>query len=246
MSGLDGGELSLDNPAFVQWEFASEERLGTRNAIYRELIDGVNAEDLVFDEVQRCAPRRVLEVGCGAGELAEQIAVELRADVIAVDTSQRMVELARARGIDARVADAQELPFDDGEFDCVVAAWLLYHVRDRRRAIAEAARVLRPGGCFVASTFADENLADLWSLLDASPERSPTFSTANGREQLEREFAQVDAREAEGVVVFRTPESMRRYVAADMTRAHLAAHVPEFDEPVEARTHHTVFVARKG
>ena len=55
-----------------------------------------------------------------------------------------MVELARARGVDARVGDVQELPFADGAFDCVVAAWMLYHVPDldrgARRARARAAR----------------------------------------------------------------------------------------------------------
>ncbi len=48
------------------------------------------------------------------------------------------------------------------------------------------------------------------------------------------------------MVVFPTPESVRRFVAADMTRAHVAANVPEFTQPVSARTHHTVFIAEKG
>ena len=50
---------------------------------------------------------------------------------------------ARA-GVDARVGDVQDLPFEDGEFDCAVAAWMLYHVPDVERALAELARVLRP------------------------------------------------------------------------------------------------------
>ena len=62
-----------------------------------------------------------------------------------VDVSPRMVELARARGVDARVGDVQELPFDDGSFDCAVAAWMLFHVPDLDRGLAELARVLRPG-----------------------------------------------------------------------------------------------------
>ena len=64
-----------------------------------------------------------------------------------VDLSQRMVELARARGIaDAHVGDVQELPFADASFDTVVAAWMLYHVPDLDRGLAEIARVLEPGG----------------------------------------------------------------------------------------------------
>jgi ubiquinone/menaquinone biosynthesis C-methylase UbiE len=205
----------------------------------------VNAEDLLFEAVREVAPARVLEVGVGAGATAARIAEELRAAVVGIDTSERMVDLTRERGLEARVADVQELPFGDGEFDCVVAGWVFYHVIDRDRAIAECARVLRPGGRLVAATLADENLADLYEFLGSPRERSLTFSSVNGAAQLEPHFARVEAREAEGVVVFPTPDAMRSYVAANMTRAHLAANVPHFDEPVRARTHHTVFVADK-
>ena len=243
MSGDD--ELRLDNPMLVRWEFASEERLETRNSIYRQLIEGVNAEDVMFSAVAEFAPARVLEVGCGAGAMAVRIAREVGADVVGLDQSARMVDLTRERGVDAVVGDVQALPFDEGEFDCVVAGWLFYHVADRELAIAECARVLRPGGRLVAATLADENLADLWVFLGSPRERSLSFSSVNGKEQLERHFARVEAREAEGVVIFPTPDSMGAYVAANITRAHLAASVPAFTEPVRARTHHTVFVADK-
>jgi SAM-dependent methyltransferase len=125
----------------------------------------------------------------------------------------------------------------------VVAGWVLYHVRDRPGAIAECARVLRPGGRLVAATLASNNLAELWELLGADLERDISFSAENGQEQLEPYFARVEPRAANGVVVFPTPDALRSYVAANITRAHLAANVPEFTEPVRARTYHTVFVA---
>jgi hypothetical protein len=88
-------------------------------------------------------------------------------------------------------------------------------------------------------------MSDLWDFLGSPRERNLTFSSANGAEQLAPFFARVEAREAEGVVAFRTPEDMRQFVAASMTRAHLAASVPEFSDPVPVRTHHTIFVAEK-
>ena len=239
-------DLPLDNPLLVSWEFASEERLEVRNAIYRQLVEGTNVEELLFEAVREVEPQRVLEVGCGAGALTERIAKELEASVIGLDSSQRMVELTRDRGVEALVGDVQELPFEDGRFDCVVAGWVLYHVPNRAHAIAECARVLRPGGTFAVATLADENLSDLWEFLGSPRDRRLTFSSVNGAAQLAPFFERVEAREAEGLVVFPTPASMHAYVAANMTRAHLAAAVPEsFDEPVRARTHHTVFVARK-
>lgn len=239
------GDLPLDNPMLVRWEFASEERLATRNAIYRKLIEGQNAEDVLFELVVAAAPKHVLEVGCGAGEMAQRLTQGAGCEVIGTDISERMIDLTRARGIEAMLADVQALPFEDGRFDCVVAGWVLYHVADRDRAISECARVLRPGGCLVAATLADENLADLWEYVGLSSERTLTFSTSNGAQQLARHFAHVESHQADGVVVFPDSAAMRQFVAADMTRAHAAANVPEFDQPFSARSHHTVFVAEK-
>jgi ubiquinone/menaquinone biosynthesis C-methylase UbiE len=238
-------EFRLDNPMLVRWEFASEERLEKRNAIYRQLIEGKNAEDMLFEAVKEVAPERFLEVGCGAGALSARVRDEVGAEVHAIDTSERMVDLTRELGIDAQVADVQELPFEDGSFDCVAAGWVLYHVADRDRAISECARVLRPGGRFVAATLADENMSDLWDFLGSPRERQLTFSTTNGASQLAPHFARVEAREAEGMIAFTSPEDMRQFVAANMTRAHMAASIPDFTEPVPVRTHHTIFVADK-
>jgi SAM-dependent methyltransferase len=243
---MSDGDFRLDNPMLVRWEFASEERLEKRNALFRRLVEGIDAHEVLFGAVAECAPTRVLEVGCGAGAMAERVRDELGVQIVAIDSSERMVELTRQRGIEAYVADVQELPFGDGEFDCVFAGWVLYHVPERDRAIGECARVLRPGGRFTTATLADENMSDLWDFLGSPRDRTLTFSSTNGAEQLERHFARVEAREANGVVVFPTGEDMRQFVAANMTRAHLAAVVPEFEEPVHVRTHHTIFVAEKG
>jgi SAM-dependent methyltransferase len=242
---LSDEEFRLDNAMLVRWEFASEERLEKRNALYKRLIDGTDPEDVLFDAIKEFAPTRVLEVGCGAGAMVVRVRDELGAEVVAVDSSERMVELTRQRGIEAYVADVLELPFGDAEFDCVFAGWLLYHVLDRERAISECARVLKPGGRFATATLADENMSDLWDFLGTPRDRSLGFSSSNGAEQLERVFINVEAREANGVVVFATPDDMTQFVSANMTRAHLAAAVPDFSEPVPVRTHHTTFVAEK-
>ena len=133
--------MKLDNPLVVQWEYASEERLAKRNQTYRELTEGVKADDAVFEAVREVGPKRFLDVGCGMGELAERVQKELGAEVVAVDISPRMVELTRARGIDVHQADLQALPFEDGEFDCVAANWVLYHVPDLDRGLSELERV---------------------------------------------------------------------------------------------------------
>lgn len=106
-------------------------------------------------------PGRVLDIGCGAGFLANSLAAEGH-QVTGVDMSRGSLRVARARSVAAasyRVADAYALPFRDGSFDAVTALDFLEHVTSPERAIAEAARVLRPGGLFFFHTFNRNPLA---------------------------------------------------------------------------------------
>ena len=133
--------MSLDDPEVVRAQYATETGLETRRSIY-ENAEGEDAREVAFQAIAAAHPRRLLEVGAGPGELSARITAELGAEVIALDVSERMVELARGRGVDARVGDVQALPFADASFDTVVAAWMLYHVPDLDRGLAEIARVL--------------------------------------------------------------------------------------------------------
>jgi ubiquinone/menaquinone biosynthesis C-methylase UbiE len=235
----------LDSPLLVQWEYASEERLRTRNAAYRRLVRGVHADDVAFEAVAEVSPRRVLEVGCGTGEFAERVARELGAEVVAVDISGRMVELTAARGIDARVADVQALPFEDAEFDVAVANWVLYHAPDVDLAIRELARVLRVGGRLVAATLGVDHTVEVWRLVGGEPTRDLSFWSENGEQRLRKAFSGVQRRDAEGTLLFPDAQTLREYIAATITRAHLAENVPDFEEPLETRSAHVVFVAEK-
>src|SRR5690348_1897730 len=99
--------------------------------------------------------RRVLDAGCGPGLHAEQLAAR-GADVVGLDASQAMVDLARTRlGSRARVEQADlnaRLPLADEEFDMVVCALAIHYVDDRAATLREFHRVLRPGGRVVFST----------------------------------------------------------------------------------------------
>jgi SAM-dependent methyltransferase len=237
--------VKLDNPLVVQWEYASEERLASRNATYRALVEGVDPEALTFELVAARAPRDVLEVGCGMGELAERIGKETGARVQGLDVSERMVELTRERGVDVVLGDVQQLPYEDDAFDVVVANWVLYHVPDLARGVAELARVLRPDGLLVATTVGPEHMVELWALLGDAPTSGLSFDHDNGAAILGERFGQVERREANGTVVFPDRETMRQFVAATTTRSHLADGVPELTEPFETRCAHTMFLAEQ-
>ena len=98
---------------------------------------------------------RVLDVACGAGLVAIPLA-ERGYRVEGVDLSEGSLEAARARapaGATFRVGDAAALDARDGTYDAVLLFDMLEHVEDQARVIAEAGRVVRPGGVVVFNTF---------------------------------------------------------------------------------------------
>ncbi|MEV4602823.1 class I SAM-dependent methyltransferase [Amycolatopsis sp. NPDC049253] len=97
--------------------------------------------------------RRVLDLGCGDGSLLA--AIEGAEILAGVDLSAAHLDVARTRPelakADLRIARVQELPFADGSFDAVVSHMVLMLLPDADAVIAEAARVLAPGGLFAAA-----------------------------------------------------------------------------------------------
>jgi SAM-dependent methyltransferase len=235
----------LDDPGLVTAEYADDARLRRRAAAYTGAGTAVDARGAVVAAVAEVSPERVLEVGCGWGELARWIAVDVGAGVAAIDLSPHMVELARANGVDAEVADVQELPFADGSFDVAVAAWMLYHVPDRERAVSEIARVLRPGGRLVAVTNSVLHLHELRELV-GSGGSTISFSRESGAELLERHFARVERRDIDGELEFADRAAVEQYVRASISMSPFVANLPAtIDEPFRARRANSIFVAEK-
>ena len=106
------------------------------------------------------APRpgeRILDLGCGEGTLTQQI-VDRGATVVGIDSSQDMIDAARARGLDARFGNAEALTFEN-EFDAVFSNAALHWIRNQDTLLAGVARALRSGGRFVAEFGGDGNIA---------------------------------------------------------------------------------------
>ena len=97
---------------------------------------------------------RALDLACGTGDIAFALATR-GADVVGLDITHRMVQLARAKGGAARfvTGDMLALPFGDEAFDLVTTGYGLRNVPDIPRAIAEMRRVLKPGGVLVSLDF---------------------------------------------------------------------------------------------
>jgi SAM-dependent methyltransferase len=174
----------------------------------------------VFDALVRLGElrgRRVLEVGCGTGRLSQALEERELARVWAVDTSSAMVERAKALGVNARVARAEALPFKAGWFDAVVMRMVL-HLVERPRALAQAARVLAPGGRLVIATEDPASFDDVWfarffpSVPPIERERFPSEETLRA-ELAAAGFASVE------IELLRQERELTRERALDVIRS---------------------------
>jgi SAM-dependent methyltransferase len=199
------------------------------------------ALDVALAAVLETSPRRVLEAGCGTGDFAARLA-ERGIEVVAIDQSEQMVELARGRGVDARVGDVQELAFDDGSFDVAVANFMLYHVPDLERALTELARVAPR---LVASTNGYDQLREMWDLVGRDlGGRRTVFMRENGEELLRPHYGDVRRTDLPATVEM-SADDMRRYIANSVAHASLAGRVPDFDGTRTVTASTAVFVATR-
>jgi SAM-dependent methyltransferase len=238
--------VTLSDPEVVRREYASEDALLTRRSTYERAVyeGGRGPWDVMFAAIAEIAPRRVLDVGCGPGDIAERIAREITSDVVGIDISPRMVELTRARGVDALVADVGDLPIADRTFDVALAAWMLFHVSDLDTALHELHRILGPGGRLVAVTNSERHMAEARELAGIDMTGQVSFSRENGRDILARVFERVERRDVEGWVMLDAQE-VRAHVGAMITMGDRARFVPDFEGTLRVGTRVTVFVAEK-
>jgi len=133
----------------IGWQDAARGYDGAFGSLTRQTIGHL------FDSVQMRPGSRLLDVASGPGYVAAA-AAEHGARVTAVDFSAEMVKLARSQnpGIEFHVGDAEKLSFPDGSFDAVLMNFGMLHLAQPDRAVAEALRVLRPGGRYAFTVWA--------------------------------------------------------------------------------------------
>jgi SAM-dependent methyltransferase len=179
----------IDAEAFNQFE---ADGWDAKAAPYLDFWSPITARvfDPLLDAAEVGQGTRLLDVGCGPGELSVA-ATDRGAVSVGIDIAPSMVDLACERhpDLDFRVASAEELPFDDNSFDAVTANFVLLHLGRPETAIKEWARVLVPGRRLALSIWEAPSINRLHGLiLDAVdsvdelvpvdiPEGPPAFRT---------------------------------------------------------------------
>jgi len=207
-------------------QYSDSSNLNARVAIYRYCAEGGFGPAQVLDLMLKAIPAHadVLEVGSGPGWMWRGALGRVPRSwrILLTDLTLGMTEEAiAALGNDGRFRvrqmDVHTLDLPDASFDAVIANWMLYHVKDRARAIAEIRRVLRPGGALFAATNGDAHVGKIDLLVneylgDAAPTRGGlAFSLENGEAQLSPFFASIVVHQGRGTLRITETEAVVQY-----------------------------------
>ncbi len=203
-------EARLSDPKFLAGQYRDAANLNARIALHKRFsTNPCGWLRWVFDRLTLPAECRILEVGCGPGDLWRENADRIPPgwEITLSDFSPGMLAQARTnlgalgRRFRFEAADAQSIPFEGNQFDAVIADHMLYHVPDRKKALGEFRRVLAPGGRLFASTVGCGHMRELAELatrfdpgLDiwgSSGLETGSFTLENGATQLSQVFANV-------------------------------------------------------
>ena len=149
MPAMEPGSLEANRTYYDEFSKSYEDHRRPNQADgYHALVD-----DLEVELCERYGKNRdILECGCGTGLILERLA-EFARRAAGIDLSPGMLSIALSRGLDVKEGSVTQLPFEDASFDVTCSFKVLAHVPDIGRALAEMARVTRPGGVVLAEFY---------------------------------------------------------------------------------------------
>ena len=199
----------IDNQTYLREQYQDASNLNTRIRLHQIFrVNDYGWFRWVFDRFDLPEEARILELGCGPGLLWWENADRVPAgwEISLSDFSLGMLAQACASMMERphhtfrfEAIDAQAIPYPAAHFDGVIANHFLYHVPDRKRAIAEIRRVLKPGGHLYATTIGEGHMREIPQLVRRfDPCAEVTihgsefpFTLENGKDQLQVAFGEV-------------------------------------------------------
>jgi SAM-dependent methyltransferase len=179
---------------YLEKQYQDSSKLNARFALHRRFsVNPYDWQSWVFDHFELPPRGRILELGCGPGNLWLTNLRRIPADweILLSDFSAGMLEetkknLADLRPFRFEVIDAQSIPLEDGSFDAVIANHMLHHIEDKSATLAEIQRVLKPAGRFYASTTGERHLSEIADLVEKYTSRTGAWRNVAGSFNLER------------------------------------------------------------
>ncbi|MBQ8231151.1 MAG: methyltransferase domain-containing protein [Lachnospiraceae bacterium] len=220
---LTGMEKSLKD----QYQNASN--ISARIRLHREFSrNTLGWFPWIYEQADITDGMKILELGCGNGALwTENLdRLPLQITITLSDISEGMLRDARRNigtedaRFDFRVIDCHELPFEDNSFDLVIANHVLFYCKDIGKACGEIARVLKPDGFFLSSTYGTHHMKEITELVQAFDNRIvlaaenlyERFGLENGAELLSPHFSSVEIRHYDDCIVINQAEPLIEYI----------------------------------
>jgi ubiquinone/menaquinone biosynthesis C-methylase UbiE/DNA-binding transcriptional MerR regulator len=211
----------------------------------------------LFDKINLSQNEKVLEIGCGDGELWEKFGnkVPKNSEVILSDISEGMINDARENLKDLKdnvkfnIADCVNLPYEDESFDKVVANHMIFYVKDRKKAFSEVRRVLKKDGCFYCSTYGLKHMKEIENLTKSFNSRialsevhlEELFGLENGEKQLNNYFSNIEKHIYDDCLIIDDYKPLLDYILSCHGNQHeiLNGRYDEFEKYVKAKVEKT-------
>jgi len=191
----------------TQYQYKDSKNLDVRVAIHKRFsTNPYGWFNWLFDSFNALPEdANILEIGCGTGELWKECASRIPENwaLTLTDISDGMLDAAWRnlihirRGIKFEKVDSQSIPYADKMFDVVIANYMLYHVQDCKKALAEIKRVMKDNGILFTATAGENHLQEMyeWVFRVSGGNQGRfafQFTLENGKEQLREFFPHVE------------------------------------------------------
>lgn len=197
-------QMSQDNSSIIN-QYMTSKNLDVRIALHEKYSQNpMGWFPWLYSQIDFQGVNRLLEIGCGSGELWKNNTLNLRnREFFLSDSSEGMVSEVRKKygsAFNCIVADCEKIPFKDAYFDCVIANHVLFYLQNLHQGITEICRVLKPDGVLYCSTYGSNHMKEITALVQAFDSKitlSQTnlyevFGLENGKDILNPYFSSVE------------------------------------------------------
>ena len=201
--------MDLDRAERVSELYIKKDTLSTRINLHAKYsINKYGWHNWVFDQYKLTENMKILEFGCGTGNIwiDKEKEIHKNTQIILTDISPLMIEkvkenLNKNTSFEFQIMDIQNTPFGDNDFDVVIANHMLYHVPDISKALSEIKRILKNDGYLYTTTIGENSLKELQDIYRIYENKFKfhysnqlSFTLENGKDILEKFFKQIDTK----------------------------------------------------
>ncbi len=221
----------------LQEQYKTTQNIDARVRLHKECsVNPMGWFPWVFSRCSLFDGCRVLELGCGNGALwlDNASAIPPQTAVTLTDISEGLLNETKMKltsqlqeviadkslHLNFTACDCADLPFENDQFDIVIANHLLFYVEDRETVYKEILRVLKKGGRFIASTYGPKHMIEITALVQefhpsitlADVELYEIFGLQNGAEELKRHFYVVETNFYDDGLLVSNPQLLLEYI----------------------------------